>query len=253
MRREVVVTALPGKGPRVLLLPGLGARGRGFAALAERLGSWSSPSWVDYPESRWAAVGPDRLADEVFACAGPVDLVVASSYGGLVAAHLVHSGATRAVAFVGSFLRPSHLGWRQGLLRRMGEIALWGRPGVLSAMVASAGWVPLEQACDVVPTTLIERDTVRFRVGALTSESLAPPLVDVPGLRCLVIQGGRDLLVPPSTVPRLMADLPPGTELVTLPDAGHVPYFSHPDELSRLLERWHSTFALSSPPAALPT
>ncbi len=238
MRRKVVETVAGGVGPRIVCLPGLGARGQGFAALVDALRPWAAPSWVDYPESRWAAVGPDRLAAEVLSQVGPVDLVVASSYGGLVAAHLAHAGATRAVAFVGSFLRPAHLGWREPLLFRMGEMALWGRPGPLTASIAAAGWVRSERAAEIVPTTLLERETVRYRVGALRPETLAPPLAERSGLKYLVIQGERDFLVPPSTAPKLLRDLPPETRLVTLPDAGHVPYFSHPGAVAELLKGW---------------
>ncbi|MFY0573619.1 alpha/beta fold hydrolase [Cystobacter fuscus] len=87
MRRVVEWTQLPGEGPRVLMLPGLGARGAGFQALARRLQHVARPLLVEYPEGPHAARGAGALAQEVFEACGPVDAVVASSFGGMVAAH----------------------------------------------------------------------------------------------------------------------------------------------------------------------
>jgi pimeloyl-ACP methyl ester carboxylesterase len=239
-----------GRGPRVLLLPGLGARGAGFRALAERLAWAAQPVLVEYPEGRHAAVGAAGLATQVLAAVeaggGGVDAVVASSFGGMVAAQLALRGAVRGVAFLGSFTRPEHLGLRGPLLAAMGPIALLGRPGVVAATVASWGRVPAGQVPDVVPTTHLERLSTWHRALAIPREPPPASLAALP-LSCLCIQGARDLLVPPASVHRLAKALPAGTPVHLLPGAGHVPYFTHPEACAELLGPW--LHALPAAPA----
>ncbi|MFP2962602.1 alpha/beta hydrolase, partial [Myxococcus sp. 1LA] len=71
MRREVQWMELgQGQGPRVLLLPGLGARGSGFLALAQQLVPTARPILVEYPEGEAAACGAGVLARQVAAGRG---------------------------------------------------------------------------------------------------------------------------------------------------------------------------------------
>ncbi|MGZ3461720.1 MAG: alpha/beta fold hydrolase, partial [Archangium sp.] len=160
MRRVVELTEMGrSTGPRVLLLPGLGARGSGFRALAERLSEVARPVLVEYPEGTHAACGAGELARQVLVAAGPVDAVVASSFGGMVAGHLAAAGGVRGVAFLGAFTRPEHLGLRGHLIALMGPIAVLGRPGPLTAALASWKPLPFERVPEVVPTTTLERMT----------------------------------------------------------------------------------------------
>jgi pimeloyl-ACP methyl ester carboxylesterase len=246
MRRRVELTELSGRGPRVLLLPGLGARGAGFRALARRLQAVARPLLVEYPEGPHAARGAGALAHEVLAVSGAVDAVVASSFGGMVAAHLAASGATRGVAFVGSFTRLEHLGARGRLIAWMGPIAVLGRPGPLTAALAS--WRPIARASvpEVVPTTSLERMTTLHRALAIRGEPPPPLLRELP-VSCVCIQGSRDVLVPASSMGRLAASLPPGTPQHLLRGAGHVPYFTHPEDCARLLTPWLAELARASP------
>ncbi|MCY1075168.1 alpha/beta fold hydrolase [Archangium lansingense] len=246
MRRVVELTEMGrGTGPRVLLLAGLGARGAGFRALAERLSFMARPVLVEYPEGRHAACGAGELARQVLTAAGQVDAVVASSFGGMVAGHLAAAGAVRGVAFLGSFTRPEHLGLRGHLIAMMGPIAVLGRPGPLTACVASWKRVPAEQVPEVVPTTTLERMTTLHRAFAIRGEPPPPDLRRLP-VSCLCIQGDRDVLVPASTMARLAASLPPGTPQHLLRGAGHVPYFTHPAECARLLTPWLHVLAPAS-------
>jgi pimeloyl-ACP methyl ester carboxylesterase len=246
MRQVVELTEMGrGMGPRVLLLPGLGARGAGFRALAERLSRGARPILVEYPEGKHAARGAGALANEVLRAAGPVDAVVASSFGGMVAAHLAAGGAARGVAFLGSFTRPEHLGLRGNLIAMMGPIAVLGRPGPLTAALASWKPIPLARVPDVVPTTRLERMTTLHRAFAIGSEPPPPELRKLP-VSCVCLQGDRDVLVPPSTMARLAASLPPGTPQHLLRGAGHVPYFTHPEECTRLLTPWLDALAPAS-------
>lgn len=238
MRRAVEVRELGrGEGPRVMLLAGLGARGSGFQALAERLTDVARPVLVEYPEGVHAARGPGALAREVLEAVGPLDAVVASSFAGLVAAHLAGGGAVRGAAFVGSFTRLEHLGPRGRLFELMGPIAVLGRPGPLAAALASWRPVALAQVPEVVPTTSRERWSTLHRAFAVRREPPAPELRELP-VSCVCIQGSHDVLVPAATLGRLAASLPPGTPQHLLRGAGHVPYFTHPDECARLLTPW---------------
>jgi len=238
MRAEVQLTEMGrGKGPRVLLLPGLGARGSGFRALAEVLSSVARPVLVEYPEGEHAALGAGALARQVSRAAGEMDAVVASSFGGMVAAHLAAAGVVRGVAFLGSFTRTAHLGARGLLIGMMGPVALWGRPGVVAAGLAAWRPVPFARVPEVVPTTALERSTTWHRALAIRGEAPPPELrrLDV---SCVCIQGDRDVLVPPSTLEKLVESLPPGTPRHLLKGAGHVPYFTHPEACAELLGPW---------------
>lgn len=239
MRHTVELTELGGndEGPRVLMLPGLGARGSGFRELASRLTEVARPVLVEYPEGERAACGARALAEQVLRVTGNVDAVVASSFGGMVAAHLAAGGATRGVAFLGAFTRTSHVGPRGRLIAMMGPIAVVGRPGRVAASLAAWRLVPSHQVADVVPTTTRERLSTLRRALSIHAE---PPPPDLRPLKvsCLCIQGDRDVLVPPSSLERLAASLPEGTPRHLLRGAGHVPYFSHPDACARLLTPW---------------
>jgi pimeloyl-ACP methyl ester carboxylesterase len=225
-------------GPRVLMLPGLGARGSGFRALAEQLAPVAQSILVEYPEGSHAACGAGELARQVLEAVGPVDAVVASSYGGMVAAHLAAAGVARGVAFLGSFTRPEHLGLLRGnLIPMMGPIAVLGCPGPLTAALASWKRIPTEQVPEVVPTTSLERMTTLHRAFAVLREPPPPELRKLP-VSCLCIQGDRDVLVPASTMARLATALPPSTPQHLLRGVGHVPYFTHPEECARLLTPW---------------
>lgn len=238
MRTKVAYTSFgEGVGPRLALLPGLGARGEGFAALAQLLALRNRPIIVEYPEGHHAAEGPRALARRVAQAVGPVDGVVASSYGGLVAAHMVDQGAAKGIAFIGSFSRLSHLGWRGALIAAMGPIA-WLRPGLGAATLAAAGPVERTEVPRIVPTTARERSAVWHRSRAAADD---PPVdLRARGGPCVAIQGRLDVLVPMATLSRLVADLPEGTAAHVLPMAGHVPYHSHPWEVARLLAPWVS-------------
>lgn len=246
MRRKVELRELTGRGPRVLLLPGLGARGSGFQSLARRLQAVARPLLVEYPEGPHAARGAGALAREVLEASGPVDAVVASSFGGMVAAHVAAAGAARGVAFLGSFTRLEHLGARGRLIAMMGPIAVLGRPGPLTAALAS--WRPIawEHVPEVVPTTTLERRSTLHRALAIRGEPPPPLLRELP-VSCVCIQGSRDVLVPASSMGRLAASLPPGTPQHLLRGAGHVPYFTHPDDCSRLLTPWLAELAAATP------
>lgn len=224
-------------GPRVLLLPGLGARGSGFAALARILAEHCRPVLVEYPTGTFAGVGTAALADQVARAAGPVDGVVASSLAGLVAAHLAGAGRVRGIAFVGSFAHREHLGVRGRLVWALGPIATWARPGRLAAMVAAHAAVTPDDAPHVVPMSRIERESTWLRAFAAHREPPPPPLRDLP-IACVAVHGRRDWLVPVGTLRRLVGALPPGTPAHVIEDAGHVPYFTHPGELARLLAPW---------------
>lgn len=234
---QVRIERVQGRGPRVLLLPGLGARGEGFRALAEELAPCAQPILVEYPEGRSAAVGAGVLAQQVLDASGPFDAVIASSMGGLVAAHLAGQGAVRGVAFLGSFSAVEQLGPRAPLFRLMGPIARFGFPGQVAASIAAWQRVPGHRVHEIVPTTAIERSSVWHRAIAVSKDAPTPLLreLDIP---FVALHGRRDPLVPVSVLKKLGQALPAGTPLHVLEGAGHVPYWTHPAEVAALLQPW---------------
>lgn len=240
--KQVRIERVGQRGPRLLLLPGLGARGEGFRALAHELAEFSQPILVEYPEGREAGCGAAALARQVLGASGPVDAVVASSMGGLVAAHLTGLGATRGVAFVGSFSALEQLGPRAPLFRLMAPIARLGRPGRLAATIAAWQLVPRNQVPEIVPTTRLERLSVWHRALAVAKDSPPPALREF-DLPFIALHGSRDPLVPVSVLSRLGNALPAGTPLHVLEGAGHVPYWTHPVEVADLLKPWVAAVA----------
>lgn len=237
MRSRVWFEELGGAGPRVLLLPGLGARGTGFRPLALALAEHARPVLVEYPTGHHAAKGAAGLAAEVLEAVGPADGIVASSFGGLVGAHLAAAGATRGLALVSSFTHTSQLGARASLIGLLGLVAELGRPGRFTAIVASASAVEAALVPEIVPTTALERRSVLHRAFAVRRDPEPPPLRER-ALACVCIQGDRDVLVPAGVLPRLLRALPPGTPGHLLRGAGHVPYLTHVERCAEILRPW---------------
>lgn len=234
---QVRVETIEGRGPRVLLLPGLGARGEGYRRLAGVLANDARAVLVEYPTGRHAGVGAAQLAQQVMDAVGEVDAVVASSMAGLVAAHLAGAGAVRGVAFVGSFSALEQLGLRRTLFPLMAPIARFGRPGQLAASIAAWTRVPRVETSHLVPTTREEREAVWHRALAVPRDPPPPALKEL-SLSFVAIHGDRDPLVPVNVLGRLGRALPAGTPLHVLMGAGHVPYWTHPHEVASLLRPW---------------
>lgn len=224
-------------GPRVLLLPGLGARGAGFRPLADALAPTCRPIVVEYPTGTAAAVGAAGLAGQLFEAVGPVDVVVASSFGGMVAAHLAAAGAVRAIAFVGSFTALDQLGPRGSLLPVLGMVAEFARPDRVAAVIAANARVPRQFVADIVPNTAPERRATLRRAFAIPREPPPPALRHLP-VSCLVFHGDGDWLLPISVMPRLLASLPVGTASHVIAGGGHVPYFTHAPVIANILQPW---------------
>ncbi|WP_177212792.1 alpha/beta fold hydrolase [Geodermatophilus ruber] len=54
-----------------------------------------------------------------------------------------------------------------------------------------------------------------------------------PDVRCLLVWGSDDVLVPTALAQPALSVLPPGTELVLIEAAGHAPYLERPDDFNR--------------------
>lgn len=157
--------------------------------------------------------------------------VVGVSMGGMVAQHLAlkHRARVRSLALIATSpavwrYPPTPEGMRLFLQAnsrkgeaRMAALAKLLFPGEhLAAMVAD-GWSPAELASIAVPSDPAARLT---QLRALLAHDTRAELPQLAGLRTLVIQPERDVLVPPAASAAL-ARLIPGARLLPIPNTGH--------------------------------
>ncbi|NVJ20262.1 alpha/beta fold hydrolase [Myxococcus sp. AM011] len=219
----------------VVCLPGLGASGRSFAPMEPlagrlRLLLWTPPlstpathtplEWnlavLNHPEARL----PERFA------------LVGSSYGSLlsIAFALAHPERVKALVLVSpvaSVRRVRRLTVTLStLVRTPRPLAYVFAPTV--ARVLGGARLPPEGRAEIVrearrlaPVELLRRlrDVLAADFTSRLHELRVPTLV---------VQGGRDLLVPPRAA-RDVAEHIPGARLELLRDASHLPYMSHPE------------------------
>lgn len=225
----------------VVCLPGLGASGRSFAPMEPlagrlRLLLWTPPlstpathtplQWnlavLNHPEARL----PKRFA------------LVGSSYGSLlsIAFALAHPERVKALVLVSpvaSVKRVRRLVVALStLVRAPRPLAYVFAPPV--ARVLGGARLPPEGRAEIVrearrvtPVELLRRlrDVLAADFVSRLHEIRVPTLV---------IQGGRDLLVP-TRVARDVAERIPGARLELLRDASHLPYMSHPEAFNAVV------------------
>ncbi|MCP3103066.1 alpha/beta hydrolase [Myxococcus sp. K15C18031901] len=218
----------------VVCLPGLGASGRSFAPMAPladalRLRLWTPP--LHTPATHTPLAWNLEVLAHAEARLPPRFALLGSSYGSLVsiAFALAHPERVKALVLVSPVAcvrRARRLAVTLStLVRTPRPLAYVFAPTV--ARVLGGGELPAEGRAEIV------REARR-----LTPVELARRLRDVlaadylPRLRelrvpTLVVQGGRDLLVP-SRAARDVAEHVPGARLALLPEASHLPYMSHP-------------------------
>ena len=225
----------------VVCLPGLGASGRSFAPMeplagALRLLLWTPPlstpathtplQWnlavLNHAEARL----PERFA------------LVGSSYGSLlsIAYTLAHPERVKALVLVSpvaSVHRVRRLALTLStLVRSPKPLAYFMAPTV--AQVLGGPRLPSEGRAEIVrearrlsPVELMRR--LRDVLAADYLHRLHE--IQVP---TLIIQGGRDLLVP-TRAARDVAQHIPGARLEVLPEASHLPYMTHAHAFNTLV------------------
>lgn len=219
----------------VVCLPGLGASGRSFAPMeplagAHRLLLWTPPlktpathtplqwnlSVLNHPEARL----PERFA------------LMGSSYGSLVsiAYALEHPARVKALVLVSpvaSVRRVRRLALTLStLVRAPRPLAYVFAPTV--ARVLGGPSLPPEARAEIVREA---RRLSSLELMRRLRDILAADFLHRLGelrVPTLIIEGGRDLLVPPSAARDVAAHVP-GAELEFLETASHLPYMSHPE------------------------
>ncbi|NTX63447.1 alpha/beta hydrolase [Myxococcus sp. CA051A] len=219
----------------VVCLPGLGASGRSFAPMEPlagrfRLLLWTPPlhTPATHTPLQWNLAvlnDPEARLPERFALVG-------SSYGSLlsIAFALAHPERVKALVLVSpvaSVRRVRRLAVTLStLVRTPRPLAYLFAPTV--ARVLGGARLPPEGRAEIVREArrLTPVELLR-RLRDVLAADFHPRLHQL-RVPTLVIQGGRDLLVPPRAA-HDVAEHIPGARLELLRDASHLPYMSHPE------------------------
>jgi pimeloyl-ACP methyl ester carboxylesterase len=225
----------------VVCLPGLGASGRSFAPMepladALRLLLWTPPlrTPATHTPLQWnlavlnhaEAALPERFA------------LVGSSYGSLlsIAYTLAHPERVKALVLVSpvaSVHRVRRLALTLStLVRSPKPLAYVMAPTV--ARVLGGPHLPPEGRAEIVREArrLSSMELLRRLRDVLAADYLHRlHEIRVP---TLIIQGGRDLLVPTGAA-RDVAEHIPGARLEVLREASHLPYMTHPDAFNNFV------------------
>lgn len=226
----------------VVCLPGLGASGRSFAPMRPLAPDWRLLLWtpplqtpLTHTPLQWnvAALGhPEAGLPERFALVG-------SSFGSLIALAfaLRHPERVKALILVSPVAGVQRL--RRGavalstLVRVPKPFAYLFAPVV--ARVMGGRYLPAEGRAEIVREgrRLSPLEMLRRLKDILAAQYLG----ELEKLRVptLVIQGGRDKLVPVSLA-RDVARRIPGARMELLREASHLPYMSHTDAFNAFVD-----------------
>nr|BDT38713.1 alpha/beta fold hydrolase [Myxococcus sp. MH1] len=225
----------------VVCLPGLGASGRSFAPMEPlsrllRLLLWTPP--LHTPATHSPLAWNLAVLDHVEARLPERFALVGSSYGSLlsIAFALAHPERVRALVLVSpvaSVRRVRRLAVSLStLVRAPRPLAYLVAPMV--ARVLGGARLPPEGRAEIVREArrLTPLELLR-RLRDVLAADFHPRLHEL-RVPTLVIQGGRDLLVPPEAAVDVARHIP-GARLELLRDASHLPYMSHPEAFNALV------------------
>ncbi|WP_233587982.1 alpha/beta fold hydrolase [Corallococcus sp. CA049B] len=219
----------------VVCLPGLGASGRSFAPMEPLAEGWNLLLWTPplktpatHTPLQWnlsVLNHPEAGLPERFALMG-------SSYGSLlsIAYALEHPQRVKALVLVSpvaSVRKVRRLALSLStLVRAPRPLAYVFAPTV--ARVMGGRWLPAEGRAEIVrEARRISPLELMRRLRDILSADFLHRLREL-RVPTLIIEGGRDLLVPPAAARDVAAHVP-GARLEFLETASHLPYMSHPE------------------------
>ncbi len=226
------VRRLPGPGPRVVAVPGLGLSvdvpARTLARLSPAAGSLAValPGYgepVRPADALSVAAQAERLLDRLDGLGvGPAVLLGHSASCQIVALAAVRAPQrVTGLVLVGPTTDPRAAGWG-GLAGRWLRTAAWERPGQVPVLLRDytrSRWTGMARAMDAA-----RRDRI---VGALAA--VTGPV--------LVVRGKHDRIAPADWTATLAAVAPRG-RTVTLPAGAHMVPITHPDLLAGCLREF---------------
>ncbi|GMU02616.1 hypothetical protein KH5H1_67360 [Corallococcus caeni] len=219
----------------VVCLPGLGASGRSFAPMEPLAQAWNLLLWTPplktpatHTPLQWnlsVLNHPEARLPERFALMG-------SSYGSLlsIAYALEHPERVKALVLVSPVAgvrKVRRLALTLStLVRAPRPLAYVFAPTV--ARVLGGRWLPPEGRAEIVREArrLSSLELMR-RLRDILAADFLHRLREL-RVPTLIIEGGRDLLVPPAAARDVAAHVP-GARLEFLEAASHLPYMSHPE------------------------
>ncbi|NNB95082.1 alpha/beta fold hydrolase [Corallococcus exiguus] len=219
----------------VVCLPGLGASGRSFAPMEPLAQAWNLLLWTPplktpatHTPLQWnlsVLNHPEAGLPERFALMG-------SSYGSLlsIAYALEHPQRVKALVLVSpvaSVRKVRRLALTLStLVRAPRPLAYVFAPTV--ARVMGGRWLPAEGRAEIVrEARRISPLEMMRRLRDILAADFLHRLREL-RVPTLIIEGGRDLLVPPEAARDVAAQVP-GARMEFLEAASHLPYMSHPE------------------------
>jgi pimeloyl-[acyl-carrier protein] methyl ester esterase len=236
---------IAGEGPALVLLHGWGLHSGVWSEVMPRLASRYRVHAIDLPGHGYSAAEPvgsfDECVDSVAHLIPPGSTLCGWSLGGLVAQHVAKRHAEKVENLVLVSTTPCFVAradWpaavKEAVLEEFARDLWTDRRGTLESFVRlnALNGARGREAIRVFTARLFERGAppeaaLSASLAWLGDSDLRGDARDLPA-GTLVIHGERDVLTP-IEAGRWLAATIPGGKLVELPDAAHIPFFTHPD------------------------
>jgi pimeloyl-ACP methyl ester carboxylesterase len=244
-----------GKGPPLILIPGIASTYRTFALLLNQLGERFRTVIYDYPGEHdgdgadLRCITHDQMVEDLVGMIEHLNIgrvfLVGFSFGSTITLKALHREPRRFPKAVvqGAFAFRSFTTLERWALR-LGRLV----PGNI-ARLPLRRWVLTYNSKTEFPSILDDRfsfyleqngltpiHSLAHRVGLLTEFDLRPILAKIP-TELLLIQGNEDRIVARENFEQLKAALP-RAEGVILPTVGHNPQLTHAEAVAGLIGNW---------------